>query len=52
VRRCTCGKIWEDDHVTICLICGAGTRQYEPPKKEKVKDGNRSFDRDSVTRSS
>lgn len=29
-RKCPqCEKVWDNPHVTICLDCGAGTRQYE-----------------------
>ena len=40
MRRCgnpDCEKIWENDHVTICLECGWGTRAVEEIKKEDIK---------------
>jgi len=45
MRRCwKCETVYEDDHVTICLACGAGTREYKPEPVvavEEVTDVNR-----------
>ena len=32
MRKCgnpDCNKVWDDDHVTICLKCGWGTGEYK-----------------------
>lgn len=31
MRRCwKCETVYADDHVTICLACGSGTREHKP----------------------
>ena len=53
MRKCwACQKEWEDDHVTICLICGAGTREHKPEAKPvEVKHGDRVRHREQPTES-
>lgn len=48
MRKCgnpACNKVWDDDHVTICLKCGWGTREYKKP------DVNGTKHRDSLPKS-
>lgn len=49
MRKChDCGTLYDNDHVTICLECGSGTREVE--EKPEVKDGDRDGHRQRTTK--